>query len=252
VSDTAQRTLVIIPAWNEAASVGVVVADVTARGFDVLVVDDGSTDATSAIAERAGATTLPLPVNLGVGAALRCGFRYALEHGYDSVVQVDADGQHPSDSILVLVDEARATGAHLLTGSRFASGEAGMRVSLSRRFVMWLLARSASRATGTRITDASSGFRFIREPLLSQFARSFPAHYLGDTYEAVVTAGRAGYVVREVSVEMRDRTHGTSSVSPAEATRLTLRAAIVAGTHLHFPVEPAPPQAAAVRADSLT
>ena len=238
------RTLVVVPAWNEGPTVASVVADVRGHGFDVLVVDDGSTDDTAARAEQAGAATLRLPVNLGVGAALRCGFRYAVEHAYDGVVQVDADGQHPPASIRVLLDAAAETGAHLLTGSRFASGEAGMEVSRLRRLVMGVLARSASRATGTRITDASSGFRLIREPLLSQFARSFPAHYLGDTYEAVVTAGRAGYVVREVSVEMRDRSQGRSSVSPVEATKLTLRAAIVAGAHLHFAVDAAPPPGA--------
>ena len=237
----ADRVLVVIPAWNEEASVGAVVAGVRAQGFAVLVVDDGSTDGTLAAARRAGARAVRLPVNLGVGAALRCGFRYAVERGYDAVVQVDADGQHPLESIPVLVDQARATGAHLLTGSRFASAHAGMRVTRLRRLVMWILARSASRATGTRVTDASSGFRVIREPLLSQFARSFPMHYLGDTYEAMVTAGRAGYVVREVPITMRERSHGSSSVSPMQATSLTLRAAVVAGARLHFPVEPARP-----------
>jgi hypothetical protein len=105
---------------------------------------------------------------------------------------------------------------------------------------MAMLARSASRATGTAITDATSGFRIISEPLLSQFARTFPAHYLGDTYEAVVSAGRAGYVVREVPVVIVDRAHGQSSASPLAAVRFTLRAVIVAATRLHFPIDPAP------------
>jgi hypothetical protein len=100
------------------------------------------------------------------------------------------------------------------------------------------MGRIASRATGARITDSTSGFRAIREPLLSEFARTFPAHYLGDTYEAVITAGRAGYTVREVSVAMRDRAHGQSSASPLAAVRLTLRALVVAATGLHFPIRP--------------
>lgn len=236
-SSTSTRPLVIVPAWNEARTVAAVVDEVRSYGYDVLVVDDGSTDTTSAQAEGAGATTLRLPVNLGVGAALRCGFRYAVEHGYDTVLQVDADGQHPADSIALLREEADATGAHLVTGSRFAADTPGMRVGRIRRAVMSMLARSASRAAGTRLTDASSGFRLVREPLLSQFARSFPSHYLGDTYEALVSAGRAGYLVREVPVVMREREHGKSSASPVAATRFTLRAMIVAGTGLHFPIE---------------
>jgi glycosyltransferase involved in cell wall biosynthesis len=227
-----------VPTWNEAATVADVVAEVRSHGYDVLVVDDGSTDRSLEEAARAGAATVRLPVNLGVGAALRCGFRFAVDHGYEAVVQVDADGQHPSQAIDALVDEATGTGAHFVIGSRFATGDAGMRVGRLRRTVMTGMARIASRATGARITDSTSGFRVIREPLLSEFARTFPAHYLGDTYEAVISAGRSGYIVREVSVAMRDRAHGRSSASPIAAVRLTVRALVVAATGLHFPIRP--------------
>ena len=233
-----QRVLVVVPTWNEAATVAGVVAEVHSHGYDVVVIDDGSTDGSAHEAARAGAATVRLPINLGVGAALRCGFRYAVDHGYEAVVQVDADGQHPVAAIDTLVEAATATGAHLVIGSRFVAEEAGMRVGRLRRAVMAGMARTASRATGTRITDSTSGFRVIREPLLSEFARTFPAHYLGDTYEAVMTAGRAGYSVREVAVAMRDREHGQSSASPLAAVRLTVRAVVVAATGLHFPIRP--------------
>jgi glycosyltransferase involved in cell wall biosynthesis len=236
------RALVVVPAWNEATSVGHVVNEVLAQHYDVVVVDDGSTDGTAAVAETAGATVLRLPVNLGVGAALRCGFRYAVERGYGAVIQVDADGQHPATAIALLEQVGEETPPHLVTGSRFAGADAGMTVGRLRRFVMSVLARSATKATATTITDATSGFRLIREPLLSQFARTFPAHYLGDTYEAVVSAGRAGYIVREVPVSMRERSHGESSASPMAAVRFTVRAMIVAGTRLHFSIEPWPPR----------
>lgn len=238
MKDGTGKLLVVIPAWNEAASVGHVVEHVRGRGYDVLVVDDGSADATRVEAERHGAATVRLPVNLGVGAALRCGFVYAVQHGYDAVVQVDADGQHPVKDIDLLREEVGRTNAHLVTGSRFGGTAGGMKVGLLRRLVMTILARSASRATKTRITDATSGFRLIRQPLLGEFARSFPAHYLGDTYEALVGAGRAGYLVREVPVVMQERVHGRSSASRLAAVRFTLRASIVAAVGIEVRIAP--------------
>ncbi len=251
--DHPSPTLVIVPAWNEAASVGKVVADLCGHDFTVLVVDDGSSDDTARVATDAGASVLVLPINLGVGGALRAGFRYAADHGFRRIVQCDADGQHPPESVNRLLRAADETGAHLLVGSRFASEDAGMRVSFVRRFAMRILAWSASRAVGSPITDASSGFRVISEPLLGHFSRQFPAHYLGDTYEAMISAGRAGYIVREIGIPMRERTHGVSSAGPAAAARLAARAIIVfaSGLHIELPrFEGGPGGAKALSSDS--
>ena len=232
--------LVVVPAWNEAQSVGSVVRDVRELGFDVLVVDDGSRDETSSVARANGAMVARLPVNLGVGAAMRCGFRFARERGYGAVVQCDADGQHPPAGIGVLVDAQASSASHMVIGSRFgASGqEQAYVVGRLRRRVMRLLARSASSAVGSTLTDATSGFRIIVEPLLGAFAASFPDNYLGDTYEAVVSAGRAGYSIAEIPVPMRQRAHGNSSASPWAALQFTLRALIVVGSRMHFQIPP--------------
>ena len=235
---TASRVLVVVPAWNESESVGAVVAGVRSAGFDVLVVDDGSWDSTSESANAAGAAVVRLPVNLGVGGAMRCGFRYAVSHGYEGVVQCDADGQHPPETIAALVAAQVRSGAHLVIGSRFHPDAQGYEVGIVRRLVMRLLGASASRAAGVPIHDATSGFRVFSEPLLSAFAASFPAHYLGDTYEAVIAAWRAGYTVEEVPVIMNRRSHGTSSASPLAAARLTVRAVVVVTTRLHFSIAP--------------
>jgi len=234
--------LVVIPAWNEAATVANVVSSVRAAGFDVLVVNDGSSDATSALAADAGATVADLPFNMGVGAALRCGFKYAVRKNYTTVVQCDADGQHPVEHITALIKAADATGAHMVVGSRFAT-EAGSSMVLHpiRRLAMWVLSSSASRATGTKITDASSGFRVIRGDLLRQFAMHLPTYYLGDTYEAVIAAGRAGYIVREIPAPLSERTHGKSSAGTLRATKLTARAFVTAALHIHRRLDPAPP-----------
>jgi glycosyltransferase involved in cell wall biosynthesis len=231
--------LVVIPAWNEEPTVASVVEDVRSDGFAVVVVDDGSDDGTPTEARRAGATVIRLPLHLGVGAALRCGFRYAIAHGFRAVVQCDADGQHPTSSIKDLVAAQADSGADLVIGSRFATERGSMPVGIYRRLAMRILAASATRATGTPITDATSGFRILAWPLLDEFARNFATDYLGDTYEAVVTAGRAGYRVREIPIAMRERRFGKSSASPLSAARNTLRALLVVGARQHFAIAPA-------------
>ncbi len=206
-----KRTLVIVPAFNEERSVGAVVASTRGLGYDVCVVDDGSTDATATNAHAAGARVLRVPVNLGVGGALRCGFRWALANGYDAAVQVDGDGQHDPHEIDGLLSTMRKTDADMVIGSRFAEGAGAYEVRSVRRFAMSLLARRAARATGTKVIDSTSGFRAIRRPLLDQFAASYPVEYLGDTVEALIEAGRAGAKIVEHPISASPRAHGSSS-----------------------------------------
>jgi len=217
------RAVVIVPAYNEAETVGTVVREIVASGLSVIVVDDGSGDETERLAREAGAVTLQLPFNLGVGGALRCGFRWAVENGYDTAIQCDADGQHDPAELAALIAAAESLDAHLLVGSRFAANE-GFRSTFVRRIPMRLLSRIATKAAGTSMTDASSGFRVIREPLLSEFARVYPTHYLGDTFEVLVQAGRQGYRVAEVPAVMRERAGGTASAGTTASMRYLLRA----------------------------
>lgn len=217
--------LVLIPAYNEEETVATVVRKVLEAGHAVVVVDDGSTDATAERAREAGAPVLQLPFNLGVGGALRCGFRWAVANGFETVVQVDADGQHDPDQVEALVAASREASAHLLVGSRFGA-EDGYQATRVRRIPMWLLSRVASRAAGREITDSSSGFRVIREPLLSEFARAYPVHYLGDTFEVLVQAGRSGYTVAEVPVRMSERAGGVRSAGTGASVRFLVRALV--------------------------
>jgi len=230
--------LVIVPALNEEETIGAVVESVIAAGYPVLVISDGSTDRTAEVAESYGAPVLRLPINLGVGGALRAGFRFAHHHGYQGAVQIDADEQHPVGSIADLISEHNSTGAHFVIGSRFLSDNATLKVGFVRRQVMRALGASASRAARTRITDSTSGFRLITQPLLEQFAASFPSYFLGDTYEAVVSAGRAGYSIREVPAALRPRSVGTSSASSRQATQFTLKSLGLVFLRLHFPIAP--------------
>jgi glycosyltransferase involved in cell wall biosynthesis len=118
----AERVLIVVPALNEERSVGEVVARIRGLGYDVCVVDDGSTDATADHARAAGAVVLQVPLNLGVGGALRCGFRWALANGYDAAVQLDGDGQHDPHEVAALLTCMRETGADMVIGSRFVAG----------------------------------------------------------------------------------------------------------------------------------
>jgi glycosyltransferase involved in cell wall biosynthesis len=235
--NTARATLVVVPAWNEESSIELVVSELLEHGFDVVVVSDGSTDATVTKARKCGAHVIELPINLGVGGALRAGFRYATAKDYALIVQCDADGQHPAEEIRVLLDAQARTGAHLVIGSRFADGGT-FETSRIRRLAMWLLAYLAGRITHVKLTDVSSGFRVFSRPLFQEFAREFPSAYLGDTFEAVISAGRANYRLQEVAVTMRQRMHGESTATTTSAVRFLVRVLLVVIFRIEFRIKP--------------
>jgi glycosyltransferase involved in cell wall biosynthesis len=179
-------------------------------------------------------------MNLGVGGALRAGFRYAVDHGYSAIVQVDADGQHPVEQIDELVHFAAETNAHLAIGSRYLSQQATLSPSLVRKLPMRLMSFLASVSSGVKITDVTSGFRVIREPLLSEFARVFPVHYLGDTYEATISAGRSGYRISEMPAALRNRKHGESSAGTLRAILLIAKVLLSSTLRLNSKLAPLP------------
>ena len=221
-----KRVLIIIPAWNESGSIADVVAEVKGElpGVSVIVVDDGSTDDTSARAAAAGAIVARLPYNLGVGGAMRTGYRYARDHGFDVAIQVDADGQHDPRYIPKLVD---ALEDHdLVIGARFA-GEGGYAVKGPRKWAMRLLSRVISRLARTRLTDTTSGHRACNRRLIVLFANWYPAEYLGDTIEVLVRAARMKYKITQIPVAMRPRMAGTPSNSPVKASIYLARAGMV-------------------------
>ena len=199
MSLSSDRVLVIVPAWNEARNVGRTVHEVRAANadFDLLVVDDGSTDDTGAVAREAGATVISLPFNLGVGGAMRTGFTYAKRHGYTRAIQVDADGQHnPLDIARVL---AGLDTADISIGARFADvGDYSVRGP--RHWAMLFLAKTVSRVAKTRLTDVTSGFRAANSRAIEQYVRYYPAEYLGDTIDSLVAACHAGLTVTQLSL----------------------------------------------------
>lgn len=242
------RLLVVIPAYNEADSIGLVLNEVAVSlpEADTVVVDDASSDGTRARALAAGASVLTLPFNLGVGGAVRAGFRFAVRHGYTQVLQIDGDGQHdPREARLLL---AGLNEADLVIGARFA-GRGDYAVRGPRRWAMQLLSVALSRTARTRLSDTTSGFRANGPRAVQLFAQHYPAEYLGDTVETIVLAARAGLRIRQVPVQMRERAGGRPSQTPWRATWYLLRACLALGmASMRWPEMPIPEIASARQA----
>ena len=209
--------LAVVPAYNEAATVAGVIRSLHehAPQFDVLVVDDGSTDRTPEIARRAGATTLTLPFNLGIGGAVQAGFKYALEHGYSYMVQVDGDGQHRADQIKNLLEPMRDDPTlDIVCGSRFLTNS-GYPAPISRRTGIHIFAFILSRIVGQRISDPTSGFRLYNRRGIALFARDYPHDY--PEVEAVLMLHFHRLRMREIPVQMMQRGGGVSSISSGKS-----------------------------------
>jgi len=225
----ARAVMVVLPAFNEEQSVGLVVKDVIAAlpGAAILVVDDGSSDRTAEQSRLAGAQVISNAFNLGVGGAMRVGFKVAASHGYQAIVQVDADGQHdPHDITKLLEALGESPAPHVVIGARFA-GQGDLVVPGARKLAMRLLARYLSRTTGTRLTDVTSGFRAHNRAAIELFARTYPADYLSDTVESLIIAVRAGGTVAQVPVAMRPRFAGNPSQSSLKAATYLVRVILV-------------------------
>jgi glycosyltransferase involved in cell wall biosynthesis len=203
-----------VPAYNEEATVGSVVRALHegAPNFDVLVIDDGSTDATAVAAARSGAAVVKLPFNVGIGGAVQSGFKYALENGYDYCVQVDGDGQHDAKEIGKLEAAMAAdAGLDMVVGSRFLSQDYSYPAPVSRRTGIHIFAGICSRVVGFRVSDPTSGFRLCNRRAIELFARDYPHDY--PEVEAILMLHYHRLRMREVPVRMYKRGGGVSSIN---------------------------------------
>ena len=210
------RILTIIPAFNEAAAISGVIKDLRTHfpRTDILVVDDGSSDSTSDIANQLDVTAIRLPVNLGVGGAMQAGYMFAHRNNYDIAVQFDGDGQHRALDIPALIAPLRAGSADLVVGSRVKDG-IRYRFHFVRYIGSRLLVRVISLIIGQKVTDPTSGFRAANRHAIAYFCLDYPQMWLGDTAETLVQLARHGMSFQEVCVKVRQRKGSRSTMGLA-------------------------------------
>ena len=228
-------TVVFIPAWNEERSLPAVLAELLAGlpDADVLVIDDGSTDETAAVARAHGATVVSFGENRGLRAGIAAGYREAHDRGYAYCGRVDADGQHPVDELLRLVELVRSDRCDVAVGSRFAAGEGydaeRYEPSPARRFGIGLLQKAMHVRLGRPFHDPTSGMAAVNRKAMPVMAEPYVSG--APEVEALLRLKDAGMRVEEVAVHMRERAHGESKLQGRKAVKLVLT---VVGTLIFF------------------
>ena len=208
--ETTLKVLVIIPAYNEESCILETVKSVVDMGYDYVVVNDGSTDATLEVCRKNGINVLDLSQNLGIGGAVQAGHKYANRYGYEIDVQVDGDGQHDPAFIPDIVREIQR-GNDLVIGSRFLSDNEGFKSTCLRRVGIKWLSAWLRLLTGHVVKDPTSGFRACGKRAIKLFSAAYPSDY--PEPDSIAVAIRSGLEICEVSVEMHERQGGASSIS---------------------------------------
>lgn len=217
-----KSVIAIIPAYNEEENIVSTVEDLkrNAPGIDYVVINDGSKDRTTAICREQGYNLVSLPVNTGLAGAFQTGMKYAERHGYDYAIQFDADGQHSAAYIEAMVREAEETGANIVIGSRFAAKKKPVSARMAGSA---LITAMIALTTRKKIQDPTSGMRLFDAKMIPLFAQELDYSPEPDTISLLM---RNGFTVREVQVEMRERTAGESYLNFTKSVSYMLRTCI--------------------------
>ena len=210
-----KKVLMIIPAYNEEKNIVKVAESINKveskkYKIDYVIINDGSTDNTKQVCIDNKLNFIDLPCTLGIGGAVQTGYKYAHYNDYDVAIQLDGDGQHDASYIEKLVDNIEK-GNNLVIGSRFVADESEFKSTFLRRVGINFLSGLIKLCTGKRVYDVTSGFRAADKDLIKYFAFNYPTDY--PEPDSLVQVVKRGYKVEEVSVKMKERQGGTSSIS---------------------------------------
>jgi len=232
------RSIAIVPAYNEAESLGSVLEEIRAADpeLEVVVINDGSADATASVAAAAGTAVVNLPFNVGIGGAVQTGYQYALEHGFEIAIQVDGDGQHDPREIAQVLEPIVDGRADLVVGTRFVTG-GGYRGTRLRRVGIRIFAAVVSLLVGQRVSDTTSGFRAVNRKALKLFAAEYPHDY--PEVESIVLLSKHHLRMLEVPVQMRVREVGNSSITAMRSAYYMIKVllALFIGVFRRYPTQ---------------
>jgi glycosyltransferase involved in cell wall biosynthesis len=216
------KALVIIPAYNEEANLPFVVRDLREFSGDILVVNDGSTDATEEVARSLGVPFVSHPINLGIGGSVQTGLIYARRNGYDYAIQFDGDGQHRADQIGTIIAPVEAGEADLVIGARTLPE--GYKCGFTRKVGSLIFCLLIRVLTGKRVADPTAGFRCYGHDAIRLFSIAYPDDY--PEVESIITASRNGLTISEVPVLMRSRQSGHSSINRRKSAYYMLKVSL--------------------------
>ena len=219
------KVLVIVPAYNEEESIKKVVNEIKSKNkdVDVIVVNDGSKDNTVKEAKNTEALVVDLPCNLGIGGAVQTGYLYAYNNNYDVAIQIDGDGQHDPSYIKQMVEIIQKKQADMVIGSRFIE-KTGYKQTFMRKLGNNVLSFIIRILTGKKIYDTTSGYRASNREIIKRFANSYPFDYPEpDTNLQLIVSKK---VIKEIPVEMRQRTTGKSFASPLKSVQYMIKVSL--------------------------
>lgn len=224
-----KNLLIAIPAFNEQENLPAVLKDLNScvpqikdMNWDckIVIIDDGSADDTAKVAGQEKASVIRLPVNLGYGAALQTGFKYAVEQGFDAVLSIDADGQHQPKDIIKLLETFNRGDYDVVLGSRFVE-DTGYKTHWSRRLGIKMFSAVLRLLSGKKIADVTTGFQLLSRPVVQLFATEYPHDY--PDAQVLLLLSAVGFRIAEAPVVVRQRLHGESMHSSLKSLLYPLR-----------------------------